>query len=323
MLNALTIDVEEYFHAHAYECVIDRATWDRLPSRVAANTRRVLGILREHDTRATFFVLGWVAERHPGLVLEIARRGHEIACHGYGHELVYSIGAERFRADLKRARAAIEDAAGTAVEGYRAPSYSITERSLWGLEILAEEGFRFDSSIFPIHHPRYGIPGFHRQPVRLELDGGGWIDEFPLTTLPIGPLAFPLAGGAYLRFLPGSLFRCGLSRLIAAGEATVLYLHPWEIDPDQPRQPVGLRVRVNHYYNLRRTESRLRRLLERFGFAPMGEVLGALEQKGRLPRRAIPRRTDGGDPGALRRASAHFAGAALPSSTTGMPAASS
>jgi polysaccharide deacetylase family protein (PEP-CTERM system associated) len=287
-LNALTVDLEEYFQVSNFDGVIDRARWERLPSRVSDSTVRLLDAFERTGSRATFFVLGWVAARHPKLVAEIARCGHEIACHGFGHELVYSIGPERFREDLRRARAAIEDATGAPVQGYRAPSYSITRRSLWALEILCEEGFRFDSSIFPIRHPRYGIPGFHRQPVRLELETGVWIDEFPLTTLPLGRLALPLAGGAYLRFLPGAVFRWGFARLADAGEPTVLYLHPWEIDPDQPRQAVGLRVRLNHYHNLARTESRLHRLLERFEFAPMGEILRRLDATGALPRHPAP-----------------------------------
>ncbi len=286
-LNALTVDLEEYFQVSNFDGSIARSSWDSLPSRVCEPTRRLLDAFEVTGNRATFFVLGWVAERHPQLVREIARRGHQVACHGYGHELVYELGPRRFRADLKRARAAVEGASGTQVRGYRAPSYSITKRSLWGLEILREEGFRFDSSIFPIRHPRYGIPDFPRRPVRIELGEGAWIDEFPLTTLRAGPLNLPLAGGAYLRFLPAPLFRGGLSRLVAQGVPTVLYLHPWEIDPDQPRQRVGWRVRVNHYHNLGRMESRLRRLLEGFRFAPMGEVLHSLEVAGRLPRIAL------------------------------------
>ena len=282
-VNALTVDVEEYFHVSNFEALIDRSRWHSLPSRVCEATRRMLDAFEETGNRATFFVLGWVAERHPKLIREIAERGHEVACHGYAHALVYEIGPDRFRADLKRARVAVEDAAGTAVHGYRAPSYSITKRSLWGLEILREEGFRFDSSIFPIHHHRYGIPDFHRRPVRLELGGGMWIDEFPLTTLRVGPLTVPLAGGAYLRFLPGRLFHWGFAQLVANGEPTVLYIHPWEIDPDQPRQQVGWKVRLNHYHNLRHTESRLRRLLERFRFVPMGEALRVLEARDKLP----------------------------------------
>jgi len=286
-LNALSVDLEEYFHVSNFTKLIERSRWESLPSRVHDATRRLLDAADATGNRATFFVLGWVAERHPDLVREIAARGHEIACHGYGHELVYEIGPERFRTDLRRARAAIEQATGNPVHGYRAPSYSITEASLWALRILVEEGFRYDSSIFPIRHHRYGIPGFARRPVRIELGGGHSIHEFPLTTLAAGPWSLPLAGGAYLRFLPLPVFAWGLERLVAAGEPTVLYVHPWEIDPDQPRQPVGWLVRVNHYHNLHRTEGRLRRLLERFRFAPLGDVLAQLEAQGRLPGVAI------------------------------------
>jgi polysaccharide deacetylase family protein (PEP-CTERM system associated) len=280
--NALTVDLEEYFQVSNFDKLIDRADWESLPSRVRDSTMRLLDLFDSTHNRATFFVLGWIAERHPALVREVADRGHEIACHGYGHELVYNLGRDRFRDDLRRARAAIEDATGTAVRGYRAPSYSITEASLWALQILAEEGFRFDSSIFPIKHPRYGIPGFARWPVRLNLGGGATIREFPLTTVAFGGLNFPLAGGAYLRFLPPSLFRWGLGRLQASGRPTVLYVHPWEIDPDQPRQDVRLRVRINHYHNLHNTESRLRKLLELFRFSTLSSVLDDYEATGQL-----------------------------------------
>lgn len=266
---------------------MDRERWDAMPSRVEDSTRRLLDLFARHEARATFFVLGWVAERHGKLVREIADRGHELACHGYGHELVYDLGPERFRRDLRRARDAIRDAAGVEVEGYRAPSYSITRDSLWALPILVEEGFTWDSSIFPIRHHRYGIPDFHRHPVLLDV-GGARLREFPLTTLRLGPLNLPLAGGAYLRFLPPALFRLGFARLAAAGEPTVLYLHPWEVDPEQPRQPVGWKVRVNHYHNLHRVEARLRRLLESHPFAPLGDVLDGLARAGRLPLHGVP-----------------------------------
>ena len=227
-------------------------------------------------------MLGWVAERQPRLVREIAARGHEIACHGYGHELIYAIGPERFRADVQRARSVIEDAVGGPVEGYRAPSFSITERSLWALEILAEEGFRFDSSIFPVRHHRYGIPDFPREPVRLALPSGKSIVEYPLTTLAWGPLRFPVAGGGYLRLLPFALLRWGIGRLVAAQRPTVLYVHNWEIDADQPRQDVSALVRWNHYHNLERVEERLQTLLERARYAPLCEVIAALEASARL-----------------------------------------
>lgn len=287
-LNALTIDLEDYFQVSNFDRVIDRADWDAQPRRVCESARRLLDAFDAHQTRATFFVLGWVAEREPALIREIAARGHEIACHGYGHELVYEIGRERFDHDLHRARAAIEDACGQAVHGYRAPSYSITERSLWALDVLAEQGFSYDSSIFPIRHHRYGIPEFPRQPRRLVLPSGAGIDEFPMTTLPVGSTNLPLAGGAYLRFLPAPVFRWGVRRLVGRGEPTVLYLHPWEIDPGQPRQDVGLAVRVNHYWNLRRTLPRLRGLLSEHAFAPMAEVLAGLRAADRLPEYALP-----------------------------------
>ena len=282
-LNALTVDLEEYFQVSNFDHVIDRGTWNGLPSRVGASTERLLDLFDRHDCRATFFVLGWVAERHPALIRQIRDRGHEIACHGHAHELVYQIGIDRFREDLTRARSAIEQATGEAVTGYRAPSYSITERSLWALDVLADQGFGYDSSIFPIRHHRYGIPGFTRRPVRIALTGGRSIIEFPLTTARIGRFVLPLAGGAYLRFFPEALFRWGFRRQERQGLASVLYLHPWEIDAEQPVQDVSLRVRINHYYNLARTETKLGRLLGRFRFGTVRSVLAELDRREQLP----------------------------------------
>lgn len=280
--NVLSVDLEEWFQVSNLAAAVARDGWDGLPSRVADATHRMLDDFDAHGQRATFFTLGWVAERQPKLVREIADRGHEIACHGYAHDLVYDLGPERFRTDLRRARAAIEQAAGRRVHGYRAPSYSITRASLWALPILVEEGFSYDSSIFPVHHHRYGIPGFERAPLRLTLPGGGSILEYPLTTLQLGPLTLPMAGGAYLRLLPAWLFRWGFGRLARSGFPTVLYLHPWEIDPGQPVLGVSRRIRWNHYHNLDRMQERLGALLTRFRFAPMGEVLASLEASGRL-----------------------------------------
>jgi polysaccharide deacetylase family protein (PEP-CTERM system associated) len=284
---ALTVDLEEYFQVSNLASVIPRVRWESLPRRAADSTRRLLDLFDQHQQRATFFTLGWVAERDPALLREIAARGHEIACHGYGHELVYALGAQAFRSDLRRAQRAIADATGAAVRGYRAPSYSITRASLFALEILAEEGFAYDSSIFPIRHHRYGIPDFALDPVRLSLAGGASLLEFPLTTLPFGRFRLPLAGGAYLRFLPPAIFEWGWRRIEQSGRAAVLYLHPWEIDALQPRQALNWLVRVNHYLNLARTESRVANLLSRFEFAPMGEVLHALEAAGRVQRCAL------------------------------------
>jgi len=286
-LNALSVDLEEYFQVSNFEGVIDREAWAAQPSRVEASTHRLLDLFDETGNRATFFVLGWLAERRAPLLREIAARGHEIACHGHGHQIVYEIGPERFRADLRDARRAIEDAVGARVRGYRAPSFSITRRSLWALGILASEGFEYDSSIFPVRHHRYGIPDFERHPVRIELGDGRWIHEFPPTTLEIAGVRLPLSGGAYLRFLPGWLFRQAFSKLAADGRPTVLYTHPWEIDPEQPRQDVPWWVRLNHYANLDRTEARLRALLARLRFRPMSDVLASLEGSGALPPRPL------------------------------------
>jgi len=297
----MTVDLEEYFQVSNFSHLHARSDWDAIPSRVEEPTLRLLDAFDASSTRATFFVLGWLAERHPRLLRTIAERGPEIARHGSGHELVYEIGPERFRADLGSARDAIQDATGVAVRGYRAPSYSITEASLWALEILCDEGFRYDSSIFPIRHHRYGIPDFPRHPVRIALREGRSIDEFPMTTWQLGPLRLPLGGGAYLRFLPASVFRFGVGRLVASREPTALYTHPWEVDAEQPRQDVSWKVRVNHYHNLPHTEGRLRALLERFRFEPMGRVLDRLEEVGRLPAYHLPTGSEGLGPHVTKR----------------------
>ena len=282
-LNALSVDLEEHFQVSNFDRVIDRNSWDHQESRLLGPTHRLLDAFDEVNQTATFFVLGWVAERHSQLLREIADRGHEIACHGFDHALVYHLGPSRFRQDVRRARRAIEDACGARVRGYRAPSYSVTAKSIWALNILAEEGFTFDSSIFPIRHPRYGIPTFSRRPVTVLLPGGRQIHEFPLTTLRVGALNLPVAGGAYLRFLPTCVFRWSFARLQRMGWPTVLYVHPWELDPDQPRYRVSWRTRVNHYHNLDRLEGKLRTLLDAFDFAPMGAVLDRLKADQRLP----------------------------------------
>jgi polysaccharide deacetylase family protein (PEP-CTERM system associated) len=241
---------------------------------VVGGTRRILELLARHRTRATFFVLGWVAERHPDLVREIRAGGHELACHGYAHRLVYDMDRETLRADLRRARRAIEDASGAAVTGYRAPTFSIVRGSLWALEIVAEEGFEYDSSIFPIHHDRYGIPDAPRFPHRVGLPGGAALIEFPISTLEIGGQRVPFSGGGYFRLAPYTFIRAALRR-VNRREAmpAMIYLHPWELDPEQPRLPIRGLSRLRHYANLRRTAVKLEQLLQDFALAPAREVL--------------------------------------------------
>jgi polysaccharide deacetylase family protein (PEP-CTERM system associated) len=273
IVNAMTIDVEDYFHVSAFDGVVPRTQWDSLESRVVANTDRLLDIFHDYEVTGTFFVLGWVAERFPDLVRRIAAMGHEIASHGYGHRLVYDQTRRAFRDDVRRAKALLESAGGRAVVGYRAPSYSITPRSLWALDILIEEGYQYDSSIFPIRHDRYGIPVSPRHPYALRRRGGMLI-EAPASTAMLGPLNLPVAGGGYFRILPYEWTRWGMTRVNRdEGRPVIFYLHPWEIDPKQPRLRAGVLSRFRHYRNLGQTEARLRRLLGDFEFAPMASVV--------------------------------------------------
>ncbi len=277
MLNALTVDVEDYFQVTAFEKHLKREDWDTFPLRVATNTLRILDLFAEYKVTATFFVLGWVAERAPDLVRKIHASGHEIACHGYGHELVYDIGADRFRPDIRRARMHLEDICGEPVRGYRAPSYSITGKSLWALDILIEEGFSYDSSIFPIRHDIYGMPNACRFPHTVTRPNGT-LHEFPLSTVTLKcagrELRIPVAGGGYARLLPVGLIARGISRINRIEhQPAVFYFHPWEIDPGQPRIAASAKSRFRHYVNLDKTEGKLRYLLKQFRFAPMKDVL--------------------------------------------------
>lgn len=277
MRNALTVDVEDYFHVAALARSIAREDWDRCESRVERNTRRLLDLFDEAQVRATFFVLGWVAERKPALVREIQRRGHEIASHGYSHSLVYDQSPALFREETYRSKSLLEDQAQRPVEGYRAASYSITARSFWALDILAELGFRWDSSIFPVYHDRYGVPDAPRRPYRLTTPSGASLVEFPLSTAEIGSYRLPVSGGGYFRVFPYALSRWGLKRVNRRdGQPFIFYLHPWEIDPGQPRVKASALSTFRHYTNLHRCEARLRRLLREFEFTTAGEVLAGL-----------------------------------------------
>jgi polysaccharide deacetylase family protein (PEP-CTERM system associated) len=273
--NALSFDVEDYFQVSALSSAVDRGTWDAQPSRVAANTARLLDILAARGIRATFFVLGWVAERHPGIVRGIAAAGHEVACHGYSHELIYRQTAECFRDETIRARRLLEDQAQTHIRGYRAATWSITRKSIWALDILCEQGFEYDSSIFPTHHDLYGISDAPRGPHRLALPCGGSLLEFPPSTLRFGPYNLPVAGGGYFRLLPLAVTRRAIRRINSEGLPFLFYLHPWEIDPGQPRFNVGLKSRLRHYTNIADCERKLAALLEEFPMGPMREILEA------------------------------------------------
>ena len=273
MKNALTFDVEEYFHAEAFARVLRPEEWPTLESRVTRSTERLLDILDRERVRATFFVLGWVAERHPALVREIASLGHEIACHGYGHRMIQHLSRTEFERDVTRAKRALEDAVGRPVLGYRAPTFSIMRATLWSLDVLVEAGFRYDSSIFPVVHDRYGIPDAPRFPHRLKTPSGGEITEFPMSTVTLLGRRLPVAGGGYFRLFPYRLTRRAIARINGERQPAMVYLHPWEIDPDQPRLPVGPVTRFRHLVNVGKTESRLRRLIAELSFAPASEVL--------------------------------------------------
>lgn len=260
--NVFSVDVEDYFHVEAFSDVIDPATWGTYPCRVEVNTRRLLDLADRLNLRGTFFILGWVAERYPGLVREIVGRGHEPACHSYWHRLIYKLTPKEFREDTRRAKDVIEQACGVAVLGYRAPSYSVTARSLWALDVLADAGFRYDSSVFPIRHDIYGIPDAPRRPFRIRTASGELL-EFPLTTFRlVGHHNLPVGGGGYLRILPFWYTRLGFRKVHAEKLPLIAYIHPWEIDPDQPHVTGRLRSRLRHYMNLSKTESRLTRLLQ-------------------------------------------------------------
>ena len=275
VVNAMTVDVEDYFQVSAFEGFAPRYRWHEFECRVEANTERLLSIFDDTKIKATFFILGWVAERYPHLVREIAQRGHELASHGYLHRLVYDTTREGFREDIRKAKGLIESASGGHVFGYRAPSYSITPRSLWALDILIEEGYRYDASIYPIHHDRYGIPPSPRQPYVIRRAAGA-IMEAPGTAVRVGPLNLPVGGGGYFRLLPYEWTAWGLRRINRTeGRGAIFYLHPWELDPGQPRLPAGSMTRLRHYTNLDKTEARLRRLIAEFSWGPLRSLLGA------------------------------------------------
>lgn len=271
MPHALTIDVEDWFQVQALSGVIPRETWDDQERRVDRNTERLLDLFAEHGVFATFFCLGWVAERHPRLIRRIVAQGHELASHGHGHHLVDALGPQRFREDVRRARLILEDTGGVRVRGYRAPTFSIGPRTPWAHEILEDEGHTYSSSVYPVRHDLYGDPTAPRQPFRPRPDGA--LVEVPMTTLRLRGRNLPCGGGGWFRLLPPPLFHGALRRVSAEGHRALFYLHPWEIDPGQPRvQGLAARSRFRHYLNLHRCERRLSDLLSAFTWDRLDRV---------------------------------------------------
>lgn len=272
--NVMSVDVEDYYQVAALAKSVAVDEWEQQESRVVANTHRLLDLFSEKNIKGTFFVLGWVADREPQLVKDIHNQGHEVASHGYSHQLIYNQSQDVFREETIRSKKLLEDLIGEQVLGYRAASYSITERNLWALDILHEAGFVYDSSIFPIRHDRYGIPDAETVPHKLTTPNGGELVEFPLTTRRIGKLNIPVAGGGYFRLYPYFLTRNFLEAVNKKqDEQFVFYLHPWEVDPQQPRIEASWFSKFRHYNNLDKCESRLSQLIDDFRFTTMRSVL--------------------------------------------------
>jgi polysaccharide deacetylase family protein (PEP-CTERM system associated) len=272
--SAMSVDVEDYFHVSAFRPWVNPGDWDRYPLRLERNLRRILDLFDDAGVRATFFWLGWAAERLPLLVREVSARGHELASHGYGHVRVHEQTPAEFRADVARTRTLLEDLSGRAVIGYRAASFSIDSRNLWALDELLEAGYRYSSSINPIRHDHYGMREAPRFAFRFD---GKPITEIPITTLEIRGMRWPCGGGGFFRLLPYRWSRWALGRVrTSEGQPAVFYFHPWEIDPEQPRVPgIDARARFRHYVNLNRFEGKLQRLLGDFRWAPLNEVFAA------------------------------------------------
>lgn len=273
--NALTVDVEEYFQVEAVAHLVQREEWDGLESRVAWETGRLLDLFARESVRATFFALGWVARRQPALIRRIVAEGHELACHGDGHRMITQMSPKDFREDIHRAKSTLEDVGGVRVDGYRAPTFSVVKRTLWALDALRDEGFRYDASVFPIRHDRYGIPDAPRRPHRLTAGEGAGLVEFPSSTMTLLGRNLPVGGGGYLRLLPMAYTRWALDRIAAEGPFMV-YLHPWEIDAQQPRFGLGRVTSLRAYHNLDAMLDRLTGLIRAYPFDTARASLTAL-----------------------------------------------
>ncbi len=272
-INAITIDVEDYFQVEAARPFVEFEDWERQEPRVEQNVLRLLDMLEARQVKATFFVLGWIAERMPHIVREMRRLGHEVACHGYAHRMISEQTPEEFREDIRKAKAILEDIIGEEISGYRAPTFSITNKTLWALDILAEEGFRYDSSIFPVRHDRYGIPDWSRHIETVKLRNGLSVIEAPPLTVRALGLNLPIGGGGYFRLAPLWVSSWAVRRMNAEGRPAIVYIHPWELDPAQPRIPLPPLQRFRHYTNLSTAERKLERLLASGSFTSLKEVL--------------------------------------------------
>lgn len=286
LVDGASVDLEDYYHVEAFADRVERARWPEFASRVRANTERTLELLERTGTHATFFVLGDVAERDPALIREVAAAGHELACHSHLHRRVHTLSRAEFREDVQRARGAIEDATGVRVLGFRAPTFSVTLDSFWALDILLEEGFEYDSSIFPIRHDLYGIPNAPRFLHQLTLPSGRSIWEIPMSTVRLGGVNLPAAGGGYLRLLPLAVTRWAIRRIHRHDhQPVILYFHPWELDPEQPRLRGSWKSRFRHYSGLKKNEARLQRILTEGRFQPLINLVRSA-QRGQQPEHA-------------------------------------
>ena len=274
-MHGLSFDIEEHFQVAAFDCPARRRHWDVFQSRVEKNTHEILDLLESHGVKATMFILGWVAERHGDLIKRIARAGHEIACHGYAHELITAQRPANFREDVRRAKKLLEDLSGVRVLGYRAPTFSITKETLWALPILVEEGFLYDSSIVPAVHDSYGIPDANPRVHTIETNSG-LLWEIPPSTCEVGWMRVPVGGGGYFRLFPYRVFRRLLKQVEREGSPLVMYFHPWELDPDQPRMKGSLLSTFRHYVNIQETHKRMVSLLQDFDFSPIRSLVPSL-----------------------------------------------
>lgn len=272
-INALSVDVEEYFHVSAFSKNIDPTDWGKYESRVDCSVAKLLDIFDCFDVKGTFFVLGWLADRNPQLVRRISDRGHEIGCHGYSHQLIYNQSRSAFESETNKAKAILEEITGKQIEGYRAASFSITEKSFWALDILHAAGFRYDSSIYPVRHDTYGNRNAKPYPHLLTLESGAKLAEFPISTIQLGPVRLPVGGGGYFRLYPYPFSRFALLSINRKNLPFVFYMHPWEIDCEQPRVKSNAISTFRHYNNIPRFEERLKKLLSQFRFCSMGQVL--------------------------------------------------